>query len=112
MGQIMTLNLSSCCLFAYAKTDLLNKNVNVLMPSIFAKHHDEILKRYTETSESTFINKDKLVYGKNKSGYIFPLIIQIKPIYHALKDGMEFLAVFRKEKTMKNMAYIVASADL
>ncbi|EAS00830.2 PAS domain S-box protein (macronuclear) [Tetrahymena thermophila SB210] len=111
IGQILTLNLSCSSMFGYSKTELLNKNVNILMPQIYQKHHEDILKRYVETNESTFINKDKQVYGKNKSGYIFPVIIHIKPIFHALKDGMEFLGIFRKEKNVKNFAYALATYD-
>lgn len=46
------------------------------------------------------------VYGKNKSQYIFAISLNIKPVYHALKDGNEFFGVFKKEKMIKNLAYL------
>lgn len=63
-------------------------------------------------SESVMINKTKEVFGKHKTGYIFPVTILIKPIFHTLKDGMEFLAIFRKEKSLKNIAYLISTYEL
>lgn len=51
------------------------------------------------------------MFGKNKSGYIFPVSLHIKPIFHALKDGMEFLGIFKKEKNIKNFAFAISSFD-
>jgi len=60
MGSIVSLNLSCASLFGYTKAELLNQNVSILMPSLFANYHDEILKRYAETSEtSAYLHKDK-----------------------------------------------------
>ncbi len=41
------------------------------MPKVFAKYHDEYIKKYFETNESNFLNKDKQLIGKTKLGYIF-----------------------------------------
>jgi PAS domain S-box-containing protein len=71
LAQITTCNLSCSSMLGYAKTELLNRNVNVLMPYVFSKNHDEILKRYLQTSENFFANKDRQVYAKNKTGYVF-----------------------------------------
>ncbi|EGR29625.1 PAS domain S-box family protein [Ichthyophthirius multifiliis] len=111
IGQIISTNLSCVSLFGYAKTELLNKNVSFLMPFVYAKYHDQILKRYIETNEGTMINKDKIVYGKNKNGYVFPITINIKPIFQALKYGMEFIAIFKKEKIVKNYAVAIATPE-
>lgn len=111
LGQIVSINLSCASLFGYSKTELLNKNVTNIQPIIYAKHHDDILKRYLETNETTISNKDKPLFGKNKAGYIFPIILHVKPVYHALKDGIEFFSLFRKEKMLRNYAYLIISQD-
>ena len=82
-----------------------------MQPFIYSKFHDDILKRYLESNETVMSNKDKAIYGKNKSGYIFPIMLHIKPVYHALKDGVEFLAIFRKEKMLRNYAYLITTAE-
>lgn len=49
------------------------------------------------------------VFGKTKSQYIFPVNLTIKPVYNALKDSTEFFGVFKKEKIIKNIAYLVVN---
>ena len=46
------------------------------------------------------------MFGKNKSQYIFSIILSVKPVYHALKDGNEFFGVFKKEKMIKNLGIV------
>jgi hypothetical protein len=38
-------------MLGYQKSELLNKNISSIMPIVFGKVHDEILKSYLETSE-------------------------------------------------------------
>jgi hypothetical protein len=38
-------------------------------------------------------------------------VIHIKPVYHALKDGIEFVAILRKEKLLRNYAYLIIQED-
>jgi hypothetical protein len=42
---------------------------------------------------------------------LFALNIIVKPVYHALKDGVEFFGLFKKEKITKNLAYIICNYD-
>lgn len=35
------------------------------------------------------------------------MYILIKPVYHRLKDGIEFLGSFHKERSMKNIAHVI-----
>lgn len=49
-------------LFGYTKDDIINKNVNILMPDIFALNHDYYLKRA--------IKNQKLEYFKSTRNLI------------------------------------------
>lgn len=74
MGQISNINLSACRIFGYLrKEDLLNKGVKILMPNIYAKNHDEFIRSAVIKSSEPISNKDKNVYGRHTSGYIFPV---------------------------------------
>jgi len=111
LGQIVACNLQCSSTFGYSKSELLHKNVTVLMPYVFSKYHDEILKRVLVTNEETISNKDRIVYGKAKSGYVIQLILHVKPAYHALKEGVEFIGIFRKEKQLKVDAILVINNE-
>jgi hypothetical protein len=50
MGTIIGVNLSFTSIYGCNKSDILNKNVNIIMPFIYAKYHDNILKKYSETN--------------------------------------------------------------
>jgi len=111
-GMITGINLAAASLFGYNKTELLNRKVNVLMPQIYGKHHDSFLENYLNTGEGSLIgkNKERLVFGKNKSNYIFPIYISLRAV-QSIIQGIQFIATFRVEKNFKNAAYVLTNTD-
>ena len=70
-------------MFGYtSKSEMLYKNVTLMMPLIFSTIHDKILKKFLETNELKLANSERFLYGKIKNGYIFPIYLIIKPVYH------------------------------
>lgn len=43
----------------YEKSEILNKKVNNIMPSLFSRYHDDFLKRFLDTNEATLLNKER-----------------------------------------------------
>jgi len=79
MGHISNLNLSACRIFGYfRREDLLNQNVKILMPSIYAHRHDEIVRNACMRSAEQFSNRERNVFGKHTSGFIFPVSLQMR----------------------------------
>lgn len=110
--MVYAINMSAASLFGFDKSELINKKINNVMPSLYGVHHDDFLKRFLDTSESTLLNKERILFGKHKNGYIFPFIVLLRPVYHVLKDGVEFVATIKKEKKIKDVAYLVCNKDL
>ncbi|EGR33844.1 PAS domain S-box family protein, partial [Ichthyophthirius multifiliis] len=106
LGQIIACNLNAGCLFGYQKEEIINKNVNLLQPFLYGKYHDDILKYFCDQENKQSVLKDKFIFGKNKQQYIFPIMLNIKPVLHVLKDSYEFFGIFRKEKIIKNICYL------
>ena len=75
LGKITDCNLSFSRIFGYNKKEILGNNISKLMPEIYAEHHDEIIQHSLEYGEDTEVlsGKDKLVFGKSKNHYIFPV---------------------------------------
>lgn len=83
------------------------------MPQIYAKFHDQFIDSYLNNgAEGGIINKNKerLVFGKNKSNYIFPVYLSLRAVPTVLQ-GVQFIANFRVEKNFKNAAYILVNPE-
>lgn len=72
------LNLAVVSLFGFHKSEILNRNVKILMPMLYSIHHDNFIENYVNNKDSKLFNKERLVFGKNKSGYALPLYLMIK----------------------------------
>lgn len=56
------------------------------MPELYAKNHQRILEKTAGADPETVTGKERIIFGKHKSGYVFPALIQIKAIRNA-KSG-------------------------
>jgi PAS domain S-box-containing protein len=50
--QITNINLSVSNLFGYHKTELLNRKINLLMPSLYSKFHDAHVEKFIQSSDT------------------------------------------------------------
>ncbi|XOB62554.1 PAS domain S-box protein [Campylobacterota bacterium DY0563] len=67
-GMIQEVNNAVIKIFGYEKGELLNKNVNILIPSPHHEKHDEYVKNHDKDVHSEIINKDRELYGLHKDG--------------------------------------------
>nr|CAG4711454.1 unnamed protein product [Naegleria fowleri] len=98
-GIILGVNNSAEVLFEWEHTELIGESVKVLMPSMFASHHDEYMAEYVKHRVKRMIGKPRNVVGKTKSGRVFAVEISLGEIDHNHHDEdfseMAFMAVFR-----------------
>ncbi|CAK91236.1 unnamed protein product (macronuclear) [Paramecium tetraurelia] len=83
IGTISNLNKAACSLLGYAKTDLVNRKLNLIQPDLFSKYHDHFLENFLEKYQDNNPNqqvKEKSIYVKNKQGYIIPCQLNIRMI--------------------------------
>ena len=52
------------------------------MPQVYADNHNDIIERFADTGLAVPKWKDKVVFGKSNTGYIFPLVINTRAIYN------------------------------
>ena len=79
------MNIACAQMFGYLKDDLLGRDfkVNMLMPEVFSEKHDEFLKSFHERNNvetNNLFMKPKLIYGKHKNRYIFPVNLTIRVV--------------------------------
>jgi hypothetical protein len=50
-----------------------NQKVENLMPELYSKNHQKILEEALAKGPENIPNKERLVFARHKSGYIFPV---------------------------------------
>ena len=56
----------------------------MLMPKLISNLHDKFIESFLNNIDLKAYTKDRIVYGKNKSGYLVPANLNIKMINSAL----------------------------
>ena len=82
------------------------------MPDIYSRFHGQALEGALQKGPEGIQNKERLVFGKHKSGYIFPVWIQVKSV-HSYQYGTQFVALFKLDKKImsSNVAYVLLSKE-
>ncbi len=76
-GIVESFNKSSQSLFGYSESEVIGKNIKMLMPSPYKEEHDGYLKAYANTGNSKIIGGGREVKGLRKNGTLFPLHLSI-----------------------------------
>jgi PAS domain S-box-containing protein len=98
-GIIRSVNPASERLFGYAAAEMINDNVNLLMPSPYREEHDNYLTRYLQTGEKHIIGIGREIQGRRKDGSIFPMHVAVSQT----EDGKFFTGIVRDMTEYKRL---------
>ncbi len=79
-GIIETMNLAAAGLFEYEPSEVIGKNVKILMNHDHRDKHDGYLHRYNTTKEARIIGIGREVHGRTKSGRSFPFRLAVSEV--------------------------------
>src|SRR5687767_9785155 len=76
-GLIKAFNPAAERLFGYRAEEVLNQNVNLLMPSPDREQHDRYIANYLKTKVPHIIGTGREARGRRKDGSTFPLHLSV-----------------------------------
>lgn len=102
VGRISAFNKAAENIFGYTASEVLGKNVNMLMPSPYREEHDDYLGNYAATGKRKIIGVGREVSGQRKNGEIFPMHLGVTDV--ETPDDRFFVGLIRDltvEKTLR-----------
>ncbi|MCH8157948.1 MAG: PAS domain S-box protein, partial [Nitrospinae bacterium] len=100
-GNIHSVNPAAERLFGYSLTELLEKNIRMLMPEPFFSEHDQYMNNYRETGKRKIIGIGREVIGLRKNGSEFPMDLAINEMYI---DGQRMFSGIIRDITERKKA--------
>jgi len=88
-GTIRLANTAVTQMFNYTESELVGKNVSVLMPDPAFRHHDEYVRNYLRTGQHRIIGIGREVIGRRKDGTLFPLELSIGEVVDETASGVK-----------------------
>jgi two-component system sensor kinase FixL len=76
-GTVEAFNPGAERLLGYRETEVVGRNVSMLMPSPFREEHDGYLSRYLQTGDAKIIGIGREVTGRRADGSLFPLHLSV-----------------------------------
>ena len=95
-GIIRSFSPAAERMFGFAATEVIGRNIAMLMPPSHAASHDAYIDRYIATGERRIIGIGRVVAGLRKDGTTFPMELHIG---EAVLPGMQLFTGFVRDIT-------------
>jgi two-component system sensor kinase FixL len=93
LGTVLRFNRAAQGMFEFAESEVLGRNVTLLMPEPYHSQHDEFLNRYSATGKAAIIGIGREVTGVKSDGRKFPMFLSVGEIRR--ETGSHFVGIIR-----------------
>ncbi len=93
LGTVQSFNPSAERIFGYTSSEVIGKNVKLLMPNPYHDEHDKYLSNYMRTGSAQIIGTGREAEGIRKNGETFPLELAISELW--MGDDRFFVGMVR-----------------
>jgi len=101
VGTILSFSAAAERLFGYTESEVIGRNVKMLMPQPDQSRHDSYLERYRTTGERRVIGNGRIVVGQRRDGTDFPMELAVG---EARSEGHRIFTGFIRDLTEKQRA--------
>lgn len=84
-GIVQSANRAVETIFQYEPSELMGKNVSILMPEPYRSEHDDYLNNYRQSGKARIIGIGRQVQGQRKNGKTFPMDLAVSRTMHSGK---------------------------
>ncbi|MGZ6009686.1 MAG: PAS domain-containing sensor histidine kinase, partial [Rhizomicrobium sp.] len=85
VGIIESFSRAASRLFGYEPSEVVGKNVKMLMPPPYREQHDGFLEHYRRTGERRIIGKGRIVVGLRHDGSTFPMELAVGEVHGGVR---------------------------
>jgi PAS domain S-box-containing protein len=93
IGNVEEFNPSCERMFGYTASEVLGRNIRMLMPEPYQSGHDGYLQNYRNTGHRKIIGSGRTVSGLRKDGTMFPMELSVGETSH--NDRRLFVGIIR-----------------
>ncbi len=90
-GIILSINKSAEKMFGYLPKEVINENVNILMPAPYHAEHDGYLERFINTNDAHIIGIGREVTALSKTNVLIPIRLSVAEIPPTLDGSRRFI---------------------
>lgn len=92
-GIVETMNPAAERIFGYSATEVIGRNVKILMPEPYHSAHDGYLNNYLDTGKHKIIGSGREVIGRRKDGSTFPMELAVSEM--PVRAEVKFTGIVR-----------------
>jgi len=78
LGNVLNGNRAISLIFGYMPQELLGNSINKIMPSLFAKRHNEMMIAHFVSGKNKVLKKERNLFGMHKDGSLLPMRLMVK----------------------------------
>ena len=108
-GVITLFNPAAEHVFGYLASDVIGRNVNMLMPAPYDEQHDDYIRRYRRTGEARAIGRVRSVQALRKNGEVFPIELSVSE--SRLGDEVLYTSIVRDVSEQRELQRVVRERE-